>query len=75
MLKIQIYEIYSVEYPYTGAEKIHGVRTRWNVPGSDDGAVQVRDRILNDFYRKGVVVYAGIREKWATIEPSHATFI
>lgn len=75
MFKITVYEIYSIEYPYNGKETIHGLRVQWNVPGSDDGAVQVRDRVLNDFHRKGVEVYSGIREKQALFDPIHAVFI
>lgn len=80
MQKIPVYEIYSIEYPYTGEEKIHGLRARWNVPNSDPdsddaGAVQVWDKIVGDYYRKGITVHAGIREKYMLVDLTQAVLV
>ena len=63
-LTFTVYEVYSHAYPYKDvAEVIHGLRCIWNSRGKNDGAIQLRDQIASDMYRKGVEVYVGIRER------------
>lgn len=74
-MKLCVYEVYSSVYPYAGPEEVHGMCLAWNTPGDSTGAVQLRDRICEEYYRKGKTAYVGIRERHAEIDPLHLRFL
>lgn len=56
-LRITLYQVWSRELPFEGhGPVLHGTYAAWNAPGTEDGAVQMKDKVLESFYRKGEAV-------------------
>lgn len=53
-LKVTLYQVWSRLLPFEEHEPVlHGTCAKWNAPSSEDGAVQLKDKILEQFYRAG----------------------
>ena len=53
-LKVTLYQVWSRLLPFEEHEPtLHGTCSMWNVPGAEEGAVQLKDKVLEQFYRAG----------------------
>lgn len=61
-VEITVYEAWSMRVRGNHPPKLHGIRVQWNAPGTDKGAIQLRDRIQAEHYRKGYRTYVYLEE-------------
>lgn len=62
MVTITLYRVWSEVPPYEDAPTLEGTFTEWNVPGTQKGAVQCRDRVQDHYYRQGMNALVVIQE-------------
>ncbi len=61
-VEITVYEVWSVRVRGNHPPKLHGLRVEWNVPGTEKGAIQLRDDIQAKHHRRGYRTYVYIEE-------------
>lgn len=61
--RLTAFEVFSWPSYDEAREEVHGLMFIWNAPGAEGGAVQLRDAVVEWYFRRKRNAHVGIRER------------